>query len=285
MTFLAVILCVAGLANQIGNDVPAASNCVPTYTTQGKEAAYVSGEKLDFVLHYKWGIINSDIGTASISLDTLNIGSVKAFHCRVQGRTIRIFDRFFRVREDFNSYFSYVGLKPIRFTRDTHEGNYTAENEYNYMWDAVNPYIDAKVFTSSIDSTKYLKLPLKECVFDLPSLFFFARNIDMSKVRPDVRYPMTFAIDDDVYDVYFIYWGREIVKVKGLGTVRCLKFAAKLLEGEVFKGEADMDIYISDDLNRLPVLFGAPISLGNVEGRMVSYKGLKYPFSSLIEKE
>lgn len=287
MRLLVVILSVACLFSGRQNEsaAPGASNCVPVYTTVGKDVAYEAGEKLDFVLHYKWGIINSDIGTASITLDTLRISSSKAFHCRVQGRTIRIFDKFFRVREDFNSYFSYNGLKPIRFTRDTHEGSYTAENEYNYMWDAAKPYIDAKVFTSSIDSTKYLRLPLKECTFDLPSLFFFARNIDMSKVRTNVRYPMTFAIDDDIYDVYFIYRGKATRKVKGLGTVKCLKFAAKLLEGEVFKGDADLDIYISDDLNRLPVLFGAPISVGEVEGRMVSYEGLKYPMTSLVEKE
>ena len=272
MRLLAVILAVIG-------------NCVPVYTTSGDDAAYCSGEKMDFILHYKWGVINSDIGTATITLDTLHTGSDKAFHCRVQGRTIRIFDRFFRVREDFNSYFSYNGLKPIRFTRDTHEGSYTAENEYNYIWNAAKPYIDAKVYTTSLDSTKVLKIPLKECTFDLPSLFFFARNIDMSRVKPNVKYPMTFAIDDDVYDVYFMYKGRETVKVKGLGTVKCLKFAAKLLEGEVFKGDADLDIYISDDLNRLPVLFGAPISLGEVEGRMVSCEGLKYPLSSLVKKE
>ena len=66
--------------------------------------------------------------------------------------------------------------------------------------------------------------------------------------------------------------------------VRTIKFGAKLLEGEVFKGEADMTIWVSDDNNRLPVLFEAPLLVGTAKGRMTSYKNIKYPFDSLIEK-
>ena len=95
---------------------------------------------------------------------------------------------------------------------------------------------------------------------------------------------MTFAIDDDVYNVYFILYGREIIKVKGLGTVRTIKFAAKLLEGEVFKGEADMLIWVTDDDNRLPVYFEAPLIVGTAKVRMSSYENLKHPFISLLKK-
>lgn len=260
----------------------AQENCVPVYAKNEKDVAFVAGEKMSFVLHYKFGIINSDIGTAEISLDTVRSGGVKTFHCRVCGRTTKFYDCFFKVREDFNSWFACDGLLPVRFTRDTYEGRYVAKNDYSYFWDSSKPYIDASIYTSSSgDMVK--KLPLKPCTFDLPSLFFFARNIDMKRVRKDVKYPMTFAIDDDIYDVYFIYRGKCTVDVKGLGRVNCLKFAAKLLEGAIFKGDNDMDIYISDDLNRLPVLFGASIRVGDVEGRMVDCSGLKYPFTALID--
>lgn len=259
------------------------SNCVPVSATAFDSVAFTPGEDMRFVMTYRFGLINSDIGTARVSLDTLNVRGAKCFHTRVTGRTKNAFDRFFKVRENFNSYFTCDGLVPVRFTRDTYEGGYHAWNEYNYMWDAASPYIDAQVFTTSLGSTKAMQLPLKECTFDLPSLFYFARNIDMSKVKPDMKYPMTFAIDDEVYNVYFIYRGRTQKKVKGLGTVRCLEFAAQLIVGEVFRGDHDMTIYISDDSNRLPVLFGAPIRVGSVEGRMTSVKGLKYPFSAKIK--
>ena len=128
-----------------------------------------------------------------------------------------------------------------------------------------------------------MEIPLTRCTYDLPALFYYARNMDVDNVVPGKRYPMTFAIDDDVFNVYFILYGKETIKVKGLGTVKTIKFAAKLLAGEVFTGEEDMMIWSSDDENRLPVYFEAPILVGTASGRMTDCEGLKYPFSALIE--
>ena len=261
-----------------------AGNCIPSYTTKGSESAYKAGERMDFIIHYKFGIIDSDIASASVTLDTVRVGAQKAFHCRVYGETARLYRRMFPIVEDFNSWFSYDNLKPLRFTRNTKECSYTARNRYVYYWDNVeSPYIDAELYNNRSDSTRFMDIALKPCTFDLPSLFFFARNIDMSKVKPNIKYPMTFAIDDEVYDVHFIYEGKCVKKVKGLGNIRCLKFYAALLEGEVFKGDYDMELYISDDRNRLPVLFGAPIIIGEVQGRMTGVSGLKYPFDAKID--
>lgn len=256
--------------------------CIPVYARTAEDVAYKSGERLSFSIHYTWGILDADMGVAEITLDTVTVDGVPAFHCRVTGSSVRIYDYFFRVREDFNSWFACDGLAPIRFTRDTHEGKYFAWNEYNYRWDAEKPYADAVVRTSKMGE-RHLQLPLKTCTADLPALFFYARNIDMSKVCANVKNPMSFVIDDELFDVYFIYRGKCTRDVKGLGKVRCLEFAAKLLEGEVFKGDKDLTIYISDDLNRLPVSFGAPILMGHLEGRLTGYSGLKYEFSSLIQ--
>ena len=105
-----------------------------------------------------------------------------------------------------------------------------------------------------------------------------ARWIFLSPVDPGRKYPMTFAIDDDVYNVYFILHGRQTIFVRGIGMVKVIKFGAKLLEGEVFKGEEDMIIYVSDDMNRLPVYFEAPLIVGRATGRLIGWEGLKHPF-------
>lgn len=260
------------------------TSCVPVRTTVEEELAFHDGERMDFILHYKWGSINADVGSATVTLDSLDFNGHEAFMCHVSGRTSRFFDIFFKVREEFSSWFTRDGLRPLKFTRDTHEGGYEARNTYLYRWDASEPYIAADIYTSSIGQ-KSMELPLTPCTYDLPALFFFARNMDIENVDPGKRYPMTFAIDDEVFNVYFILYGRETIKVKGLGTVKTIKFAAKLLEGEVFKGEEDMMIWISDDENRLPVYFEAPLIVGTAAGRMSGYDGLKYPFTSLIRSK
>ncbi len=257
--------------------------CIPVRTVEEDELAFQAGEKLTFTMHYEWGAVNSDVGTGTVVLDTIRYNGVKAFHCSVYGKTTRLFDLFFKVREDFDSWFACDGLRPLKFTRDTHEGHYIARNTYIYDWNAVEPHIDADVYSSS-SGQRNLELPLTSCTYDLPSLFFLARNMDIDNIVPGKKYPMTFAIDDDVYNVYFILYGRETIKVKGLGTVKTIKFAARLLAGEVFTGEEDMMIWVTDDDNRIPVCFEAPILVGTASGRLKSYSGLKYPFTSLIKK-
>lgn len=258
------------------------TSCIPVRTVDESQLAFQAGEKMDFVLHYRWGAVNSDVGHATVTLDSLMFNGQEAFLCSAYGKTTKLFDIFFKVREDFKSWFTRDGLRPLKFTRDTYEGGYEARNTYLYDWNSSDPHIVADVYSSS-SGQRSLNIPLTPCTFDLPALFFFARNMDFDAVEPGRKYPMTFAIDDDVYNVYFILYGPETIKVKGLGTVKTVKFAAKLLEGEVFKGEEDMMIWVTDDDNRLPVYFEAPLLVGTATGRMTGYDGLKHPFTALVK--
>lgn len=260
------------------------SSCIPVRTVAEEELAYQAGERLHFTLHYEWGAIRSDVATATVSLDSQTLNGQDVFHVKVDGRTTKLYDFFFKIREDFQSWFTRDGLKPLKFTRDTREGRYRATNEYIYDWNAAQPQISADVYSSSKGKgRRQLELPLDPCTFDLPALFFYARNMNFDVVEPGRKYPMTFAIDDEIYHVYFILHGRETIDVKGLGKVKTIKFAAKLVAGEIFTGETDMMIWVSDDDNRVPVCFEAPILVGVGAGRLQEYSGLKHPFTALIE--
>ena len=258
------------------------TGCIPVGSLSRDSLAFKGGEKLGFTIHYTWGMINSDVGTAEIELSELDYNGTPAYHCEVSGKTTRLFDLFFKVREDFNSWFTCDGLRPLKFTRDSHEGKYVSTNSYIYDPEKALIYADAY---STTHGQRNVELPWDKCTYDLPSLFFLARNMNLGVVTPEVRYPMTFAIDDDVFNVHFIYYGRETITVKGLGQVKVLRFGARLLAGEVFKSDTDMDIYISDDKNRLPVYFEAPLLVGKASGRMNTYSGLAHPFSALVEED
>lgn len=260
------------------------TSCVPVMSTAEDSLVFQAGEKLQFALQYTWGAMNTDVAYAELSLEALTFNGEEAFRLDAYAKTVKFFDWVFRIREDFKSWFTRDGLKPLKFTRDTYEGGYEAKNTYLYDWSLEEPLIKADVYSSK-RGQKSIELPLTPCTFDLPSLFYFARNMDFDVVEPGKRYPMTFAIDDEVFNVYFILHGRQTMKVKGIGEMNVIKFGAKLLEGEVFKGEEDMLIYISDDMNRLPVYFEAPLLVGRGTGRLIGWEGLKYPFSSIIKAE
>lgn len=253
---------------------------IPVRSLKEKDLVFSAGEHMKFIMHYNWGIVNADLGTAQVDLDTLRIKGEKVFQCRAYGRTSKVWDPVFKVREYFTSCFTCDGLKPIRFVRNTYEGKYVAKNTYDYVWNAADPYIKADVYSSS-RGQRNVSLPLDAFTYDLPSLFFLARNMDFDSVTPGVKHPMTFAVDDEVFHVHFIMYGREVKKVKGLGEINTIKFSARLVAGEIFKGDSDVFIWVTDDENRVPVWFEAEVLSGTVSGRLSEYSGLKHPFTSI----
>lgn len=277
--FLALFLAIPFQVDGQESPVPS-GGCIPVKSLAEEDLAFQAGEVLRFTLHYQWGAINADVGSAVVRIDSLRLNGEKVYLCDASGKTTKLFDLFFKVRERFMSWFTSDGLRPVRFKRQSNEGNYTAKNDYVYMWDAPQKHIAADVFTTS-SGHRNVQIPLEGCIYDLPALFYLARNMDFGKVKMGEKHPMTFVIDDDVYNVYFILLGREEKRIKGVGTVRAVKFAAKLLEGEVFKGDKDMTIWVTDDDNRMPVLFEAPLLVGFATGRLTGYSGLKHPFVSL----
>ena len=286
MTFNKVILfllCFTAVAiPQYAQENFVQTSCIPVRTVSDKESAFAHGEEAAFTLHYQWGLIDSDVASATVRIDSLTYNGEKAYKCTMRGRTTWMYDLVFKVREDFQSWFTRDGMRPLRFYRHSKEGRYEAKNTYIYDWAAAEPVIHAQMYTSKKGESSF-DIPLTRCTFDLPTLFYYARNMNIDIIEQGKKYPMTFAVDDEVFNVYFILHGREQIKVAGIGTVNTLKFGAKLLEGEVFKGEDDMIIWVSDDDNRLPVCFEAPLLIGLAKGRMTSYKNLKYPFTSLVK--
>ena len=243
---------------------------------QKAELPYVDGESLTYVVTYRWAAINTDVGEAVTNLSY----SDGMFHSVITGKTYKFYDIIFKVREHFESKFYEDPIRPHYFYRNTLEGKYRIKNTFHFDKD-----------TNLIRATiqKYDRPPVDSLLtgsgstMDIPSLFYKVRTIDFDSIPTGVQQPISFAIDDDVYNFYYIYKGKEVKKVKGLGTFNTLKFAVRLVAGSVFTGKDDMTVWVTDDQNKVPVLFESPILVGKVQGRLVSFKNLKAPLASKIE--
>ncbi len=244
---------------------------------------FKGGEVFEYKLHYKWGIINSDVALATISVDSTVYAGQQAYAARIFGQSSKFYDTFFKVREDFRTWLTMDGLVPLRFTRDTKEGGYYARDEYRYIRHGGDMHIAASL-DSKTKGQRSINLPLNDCTFDFLSLLFLARNVDVGRLQVSHKYNLSFALDDDVDNIYLVYKGREVRNVKNIGKVRTLKFAVQLVENEQFNDGTDMHMWLTDDGNRIPVLFEMPIKFGVVSGYLESREGLKYPMQSLVNE-
>ncbi len=253
----------------------AQENCLPLRRITQDNLVFRGGERMNYKIHFKSGVVNAYVAKAEISLDSTVLNGKPVYAARVYARTANFFDKFFNLREDFRSWFSAGDLAPEKFHRYSKEGRYTATNDYKFVRDTGEPYISAEIETSK--KPRFTKeIPLGHCTYDPVTLFFAARNMDMTRVRTGVSYPMTFAVADDVYTINFIYSGKEKRKVDGIGEVSTMKFTVQVLDGDVFTGGSDMVMWFSDDDNRVLVGFEAPLKIGVVQGRLISAGGLRH---------
>ncbi|HIR33864.1 MAG TPA: DUF3108 domain-containing protein [Candidatus Coprenecus merdigallinarum] len=270
------IVLVAGLTALLLSVFPRqlSGQCFPIHPALAEEHAFRQGERLTYVIHYKWLGIRTDVGSAEVSLlDGGMRNGRRLLHPVAVGSTYKFWDVFFKVRDRYESKFYEDSVRPVYFHRDIHEGKYTIQNFYN--WNDSTHAIEAEVVKSKgvIDTL----LPGHECTFDILTLFYNARNMDLEALEAGVNNPVSFAIDEEIFDIYFRYIGREEKRIPGLGVYRTLKFAAKVVAGEVFTGEQEMLIWVSDDMNRVPLLFESPVIVGSVFGRLSGWDGLRYP--------
>ena len=125
----------------------------------------------------------------------------------------------------------------------------------------------------------------KGCGFDVLSMIYYARNIDFSKAEIDEKIPVRIFIDNEMHETYIRYLGKEELKVRGVGKFQCIKFSPLLIEGTIFNAGEDMTVYVTDDLNRVPLLIETPILVGSIRARVEKMSGLRHPLTSLIEEE
>lgn len=257
-----------------------AQPCMPIKEVSEEARSYRDGEILAYKIRYIWGMIKSDVGEATTQVTRHNDSKFgDYYHAVVRGRTYRFYDLLFKVRDLFESKFNTYNGRPYYFHRDILEGKYTMKNTFFFNKDYS---IQANVQRKS-DPVIDTILQGRECTFDLVSLFYFARNLDFSETPVGVNQPLSFAIDNEIFNVYYRYEGREVKKIYGLGTFNTLKFAVKVVAGEVFSGKDEIVLWVTDDENKVPLYFETPIKVGSVTGRLYSFENLKFPLKSKIK--
>lgn len=257
------------------------TNCPPPRAGTTSDLPYQDGEVLKYSLSYNWGGVVSEIAEGVARLKYYNsAGAGEFFHAIVEGKTYKFYDLFFKVRDYYESRFYTGTLRPFNFHRNVQEGKYRMRNNITFFPDNQIRAITRKYDNPQRDTL----LKGSPCTYDIVTMFYYARTIDIKNDNPGKLYPVSFVIDDEIFDISFRYLGKEVKKVKGVGTFRSAKFAVKLIAGTVFRGDKEMIIWISDDENKIPLGFEVEIIIGKLFGTLKSTEKLKYPLTSKIKE-
>lgn len=233
--------------------------------------SFHAGESITYKVYYNLGAVYVGAGEAVFTSKLERYGGRDAYHVVGDGRTFRTYDWIFKVRDRYESYIDTATLLPIRFIRNVSEGGHKIYNNVGFNREAGT--------ATSTNGT--FKVP--DCIQDVISAIYYARNIDFSKYKPGDKIPFAMFLDDEVYNIYIRYIGKEEVDTR-YGKFRAIKFKPLLIKGTIFEGGEQMSVWVSDDGNKIPLRVDSPISVGSIKVDMVGYSNLRHGLSSLIKK-
>jgi len=226
---------------------------------QHSASPYLSGESLKYLMHYGW----IDGGEASLSLKKERLNSKDVYHAKAVGKTIGIAHTIYHVIDIYESWFDINTGLPYKSLMDITEGKYVRYNEVRYN-QATKTLISKKSGTKTV----------KTQVFDILASFYHLRK-SLNNMYVGKTVTIHTYFHDEPWDMVVRYKGTEKIKTK-FGEISCMKFKPVVEKG-TFKDEDALDIWISNDKNRVPIRISMKLFVGSFKTDLIEYSGLKYP--------
>lgn len=228
-----------------------------------EETAFMEGEVLTYKLRY--GIITAAEATIKVLASDLKFDGKPTYRLTVDARTSGTFDIFYKIRDHYDSYIDKTALTPYFYQENIREASYRRTDKARFYQDNKKVVANRGTFTTPTTQT-----------FDLVSAYYFARSLDVSKLKLNDSFKLNYFLGDEISQLEIQYVGKETIKTK-LGTISCLKFSPSINPGRIFKKDSKLYLWITDDGNRVPVKAQVEILVGAVTLEIKSAEGLKYP--------
>lgn len=230
-----------------------------------KHNAFQPGEKLTYIVHYGW--VNAGEAVVQLKESDREIQGRKVWVATGKGRSLGAFNTFYKVDDFYETHFDAQGVFPYAFVRRVSEGGYNFSQDYLYN------QVRGEVTTQKKATHK-----VPPSVQDMLSAFYYARTFDFSTVEPGDEFMIMTFLDDELWPLRMKFVKRETIKLRN-GKYRCMKFQPVVQEGRIFKGNDDLNVWITDDGNRIPVLAQAKVIVGSIKMELSGYEGLVHPIA------
>ncbi len=229
--------------------------------------AFKEGESISYTIYYSVIGIYVNAGSANFTTALEKLNNKNVYHIIGSGSSNPSYDWIFKVRDTYESYFDTATLQPYKFIRNVDEGGYKLKENVSFNQQNNTVTTDKGTYT------------VPNCIQDVLSSIYYARNIDYNKYKPEDKIPFDMFLDNETYHLYIKYLGKEKVKTK-YGKFNAIKFKPLLIKGTIFEGGEKMTVWVSDDANHIPLRIESPITVGTIKVDMMDYKNLRYPLSS-----
>jgi len=229
--------------------------------------AFKTGEHLKYRLSY------SSFFTAGYA--TMDIKKAKhkgkdSFHVIGKGKTTGMINWFFKVRDNYETYFEKETLLPYQFIRQIDEGGYTKDKKILFDQESYRATVLNK------ENKKIKTFSTEKEVQDLLSSLYYMRNKDISNFIIGDEISLPIFLDEEMMYMKLRFLGREKINTK-FGEIKSAKFMPLVASDRIFKDEESVIIWVSDDDNKIPLRIKAFLAVGSLRADLHKYNGLANP--------
>ena len=224
-----------------------------------KKLPFNVGERLDFKVYFEF-ILGGHASMSVASIDSID--GHPTFHIVSRAKSTKTVDMFYKVRDRIESWRDVEGGFSRLYIKQLREGKHK---------------VDKRVVYAPVDSAAYLyrgssevpeTLSVAGHVQDVLSAFYEMRTREL-----EVGKSVWIDIHDinKRYDLEVKVLRKEQVEVPA-GKFNCLVLEPLLKSSGLFRKEGKLQIWISDDEHRIPVVMKSELYFGAVYARLIGYR-------------
>lgn len=236
---------------------------------------FKEGEFVKLKIHY--GFINAGYATLEVAPNLVQINGRPCYHLKGRGFTNSVFDKVYRVRDSYVSYFDQKKHYSHLFQRTIEEGSFRSYSETHFDHD----HNIARYYGRD---KKEKVFPIQAGIQDVISAYYNARmSYDAKQLQVGDKLSLRNFIDRKTVDLEAIVLKKETIKVEGR-KFKTLKLKLTVEESGMITDGAKLTLWVSDDENKIPVRFKSSLVIGSLKADLVEWDNLSNPFDALIEE-
>ena len=230
-------------------------------------ATAFKNESLRYLISYKWGLIHKDAGDATLSLRR----NGSHYNVMLAARTKPWADKIYRVRDTLMGSIRVRDLKPMSYTKITHEKDKYARDEISYSISGNTTKGIAKRhrIKNGKNVTSEKTLTATGPVYDMLSVFYYLRKLDYGQLSKNKIYTATVFSGEKKETLKIRSLGKENIKLKDKSTREAYHIKFNFTRDGGRKSSDDIDTWISTDESHIPLYLVGRLPIGEVRAYFV----------------
>lgn len=222
-----------------------------------------SNEKLNYVVTYKWGLIQKDAGDVEITKKSKDEG----YELKLVAKTKPWADKIYRLRDTLISVTQKEHFRPLHYTYIAHEKNKYRKDDISFSYNGNSVKGHSEKYKENkkgeIEHSSQV-LEGTGSVYDMLSVYFFLRDIDYAKLKPGETVKATIFSGSKEEFLTVRCEGKETIQLRDKSEHEAWHILFKFTQKGGAKSSDDINCWISTKEPNIPLLIIGNLPIGQI---------------------